>query len=403
MNIHTTIDHNRIIHVKGKPFFPICARHMPEGGTSVILEEAGFNTMRWTAFGVEGDTIKANSLPEDIGDLMIDAYIYNRGDLSRDAKSRSKDLSDFVMSVKDSPSLLCYEHLNEPSWTAGDRANPQGSSEGMAAGSEIIRSLDPDHPIHVGHMVCNLVSTLQKYNAAVDIVGCNPYVVSTPGSRGFFCLPDGRYVDCPDQTLSSVGKLTSKMVRVAQGLPVWMQLQAMSSENWYNDSYSLEVKGAGIYEHIRLYPSFWQMRFMAFNAIIRGATGLAWAMHKTPVDGNPWRDICKVIGELRDMHDVLAGLPWSGTLEIEYTEMGFSDWDGVEVLVKLYEGMPWILAANTQAEPMIATFSNLPEKVAGTLEVVNEARVVKVENGKFTDRFQPYEVHIYAASGEGLL
>ena len=394
-----TLDQNRITQVNGRPFFPIIARHMPDGGTPALLSQAGFNALRWTAFGTatKGDT--GAQLPTDTADLMLDLYIYNRGDLSVDRSDRARELTALVESVRNDPRLLSYEHLNEPAWTNDrNRARPQGSPAGMTDATQLIRSLDPNHPIHVGHMVANLVATLQQYNPAVDIVGCNPYVVTGPGDRHYYCLRDGRYVDCADQTLSAVGQLTSKMMRVAQGRPVWMQLQAMAAENWHNQDAWPELQDTGLYEHVRLYPTAYQMRFMAFNAIIRGATGLAWAMYRTPVNSNTWHDICSVITELRDLHDVIAAQPLLTSPHLEYTEMGFSDWDGVETLTKLHQGRPWILAANTQADPMIATFSQLPEKLGPTVTVFNENRALEVTNGTFTDRFQPYQVHIYAPS-----
>ena len=107
-----------------------------------------------------------------------------------------------------------------------------------------------------------------------------------------------------------------------------------------------------------------------------------------------------MVGELRDLHDVLAGAPVADPLKIEYTEMGFSDWDGVETLVKLCRGQPWILAANTQADPMIATFSNLPEGLGTSVSVFKEDRRLDVVDGAFTDRFQPYQVHVYGPCQE---
>jgi hypothetical protein len=105
--------------------------------------------------------------------------------------------------------------------------------------------------------------------------------------------------------------------------------------------------------------------------------------------------MCRVIGELNSLHDVLCAPVWPGRMEIEYREMGFSDWTGVETLVKELGGQYWILAANTQFDPMVATFSKLPDGIGASLEVVAEDRGVAVRAGAFTDRFQPYEVHVY--------
>lgn len=218
-----------------------------------------------------------------------------------------------------------------------------------------------------------------------------------PGMRSFVgTRPDGKLADCADQTLSAVGQYTRKMMRAAEGRAVWMQIQGAANENWYHPGHMPETKDQGLYEHHRLYPSYWQMRFMAFNAIIRGATGLEWMLIRHPIDNPSWLDVCKVIGELRRLHDVLASPCWEESMEVHYTELGFSDWDGVETLVKIHQGGAWILAANTQFDPMIATFSGLPPEWGGSLNVAGENRRVDITNGSFTDRFQPYEVHVYA-------
>ncbi len=242
----------------------------------------------------------------------------------------------------------------------------------------------------MGHSPYNLVATLRKYNDGVNIVGCNPYVVCPPDMRrdsGF--RPDGNIVDSPNQTLSAVGEFTTKMMRVAEGRPVWMQLQAMANEDWHSEE--------DTYQHHRLFRNRWQMRFMAFNAIVRGATGLTWALYRVEVDQPFWQEVCQVMGELRALHDVLCAPVWSGNAQVEYKELGFSDWTGVETLIKIHQDLVWIIAVNTQFDPMQATFSNLPPQIGCELSVFGENRGVSVSGGSFSDRFQPYEVHVYAA------
>ncbi len=393
-----SIGTDRILRVDGRRFFPIGVRHTPEGASPALLREAGFNCIRWAPFG--WDHLETEfSLPEDLAGLAFYAYLYVYGDLSTDAPRREAALSKLVSAIRQHPALLCYEQRNEPAYTHRNFAMPKSPPEGMAAGSALVRRLDPDHPIRVGHGVTNLVGTLRKYNDAVDIVGCNPYVVLPPHIRGHVGFrPDGRYVDCADQTLSAVGELTGKMMRVAEGRPVWMQIQASANENWFNEEYSPECRGQGVYEFQKLYPSRWEMRFMAFNAIIRGATALEWMMIGLHVDSSHWQDVRGVIGELSCLHDVLSAPNWDSAVTLEYDEIGFSDWNGVECLVKMPEGKPWILAANTQFDPMQARFGCLPDGVGEELEVVGEDRTVPVRGGSFTDRFQPYEVHVYRSS-----
>ena len=399
MGTRVTISDHRILHVDGRPFFPIAARHMPIGATPAMLHEIGFNAMRWTPFGSDDMEEDSYEVPDDFGGLMVYPYVYNRGDLSTDTDVRRRELIKLVKEMRDHANMLVYEQRNETAYTHRNYAQPQSPPEGLMAGSRVIRELDLHHPIRVGHANFNLVSTLRKYNEAVDIVGCNPYVISPPGMRPFIgCRSDGLVVDCPNQTLSAVGELTTKMMRVAEGRPVWMQLQALANENWFCVDLTPENRGTTAFEHHRLYPTRWQMRFMAFNAIIRGATALAWALYGVRIDISSWKDICDVIGELRRLHDILASPVCAANVQIEYTELGFGDWSGVETLVKLHGKRPWMLAVNTQFDPMKATFSNLPDGMSGGLTVFEEDRQIPVVGGKFTDYFRPYEVHIYSAA-----
>jgi hypothetical protein len=378
MSTHVSINADRVLEVDGRRFFPIGARHMPVGATPHDLRQAGFNAMRWVVFGVDAGAVSKSHLPPDVEGIYFYPYLFNRGDLSMDTDSRKRELADLVEAVREHPWLLCYEQRNEPASSPRRQWQPQSPPEGLIAGSDMVRHLDPHHPIRVGHMTTNLVSTLKKYNPAIDIVGCNPYVVSSPGARLFVgCRTDGRIVDSPNQTLSAVGDYTTKMMRVAEGRAVWMQLQAMATEDFCAQVHFPE-NACGPYESSRLYPSYWQMRFMAFHAIIRGATAMEWALHNVDTNSRVWCDVCRVVSELRALEHVLTAPSWPSGLSLEYEELGFGDWTGVETLVKIYEGRPWILAANTQFDPMKVRFSNLPDGFSGPVEAF----------------FEPYEVRV---------
>src|ERR1051326_5431817 len=252
MPTKVTIGADRILHFNGTPFFPIGARHMPVGATHRLLKKVGFNCFRWMAVGGDGMTLPVTPLPKDLGGLMFYPYIFTLGDLSRDAQARKRGLTALIKKVHNHPALLCYEQRNEPAYTWRDAATPQAPAEGMIAGSKVLRALDPHHPIRVGHIVSNLVSTLRKYNPAVDIVGCNPYVLLAPGGRLFVgCRQDGKLVDSPNQTLFAGGDLTTKMMRVAEGRPVWMQIQAMANEDWFSVVHTPENRNSCRFEHTR--------------------------------------------------------------------------------------------------------------------------------------------------------
>lgn len=389
------IGSDKILRVNGAPFFPIGARHMPAGGSTKHLKAAGFNCMRWLAFGAGPMPRTAGGILDDLSGLMFYTYIYDRGDFSEEREKRSRELTDIVNRVKGHPAFLCYEQRNEPACTVTadirDRAHqPQSPPEGMIEASRLIRKLDPDHPIRLGHMTCNLVSTLKKYNEATDMVGCNPYPVLHPEMRPTVRV-DGKYVDSPNQTISTMGEYTTKMMRVGEGRPVWMQLQAHANEHWFKEK-SIP------YDHHVLYPSYSQMRFMAFHAIVRGATAFEWSMTHLSVEDPAWANVCRIIGQLQELHDVLVSPVSPKKIRTDYKELGYSDWTGVETMVKLRKGKPWLMAVNTQFDPMEATFSHLPEGISNSLIVIDEGREVKVKGNSFSDYFRPYEVHVYGPS-----
>ena len=181
------IGEDKILRVNDTPFFPIGARHMPSGTTPRILGETGFNCMRWLAFGA-GPMSRDNwDKLDKLDELMFYPYLFDRGDLSQDGQRKKDELTQLLELVKDHPRLLCYEQRNEPACTASselrDLALMQSPPEGMIEASRWIREMDPHHPIRLGHMSSNLISTLRRYNEATDIVGCNPYPIILPDMR----------------------------------------------------------------------------------------------------------------------------------------------------------------------------------------------------------------------------
>lgn len=401
MGTRVTIGSDRTLRLNGRRFFPVGARHMPYGADFAALRDAGFNCLRWPVAGMDHNRLSGWSLPPaDMEGLLVNPYLFACAEIAGEATAKRAELQALIGELRDHPALLCYEQRNEPSWHWGDFARPKSSPEALAAGSAIIREADPRHPIRIGHGSCNLTSTLRKYNAAADIVGCNPYPLNAPASR-INCATrfDGRSVDSPNQTLSSVGEYTTRMMRAGEGRPVWMQLQAMPNENWHSGHYTPGLRDQGYYESDRLYPTRWQMRFMAYNAIVRGATALEWALFGIRTDTSHWLNVRAVIGELSALGDVLAAPTWAGKLQAEYEELGFGDWSGVETLVKRHDGKLWILAVNTQFDPAQAVLSGLPDGLR-SLRVCGEDRTVPVSSGAFADRFQPYEAHVYVAEAE---
>ena len=393
MASEVTIDANRITRVGGRPFFLIGARHMPEGGTPEMLRDAGFNGFRRLAFGHESGEPEA--IPSDLEGIHFWLYLFDRADFTR-SRDYERQLRDIVSEVRGHPRLLCYENLNEPTLFFehdGFKAQP----DDLARGTAVLRELDPDHPIWLAHCCQNAVETLRRFNPCADIVGANPYPIYVPGMRRHIGVrADGKMLDCPDQSIHAVGKYTDKMMKVAGGqLGVWMLIQALANEHWHNPEHTPEYVGQGIDESKVLYPTYAEMRFMVFDAIVHGATGVAFSMHRTPTEGAIWRAIVRLVGELAELHDALCAPPVVDPAEVSYADLGFTIWDGVRVLARRLQDAVYLFAVNTQFDPMQATVRMKSIEGATKAFVVHEGREVPVEGGAITDRFDPYDVRVY--------
>ena len=393
MPTRVTIDEKRITHVDGEPFFLIGARHMPKGGTPELLRDTGFNAYRALAFGHESG--EPEEIPSDLEGIFFWSYLYNRADFTRFPGHESQ-LRERVEQLKDHPALLCYENLNEPTLLyPGDpfKAEP----ENLAVGTALLRDLDPAHPVWLAHSCTNTVETLRRFNGCLDIVGANPYPVHVPGMRQHIGVRrDGKMLDCPDQSIHAVGRYTDKMMKVADGqLPVWMIMQALANEHWYSPVHTPEMAGQGIDESKVLYPAYGQMRFMVFDAVVHGATGIAFGMWRTPVGGDIWRDITRLVGEIRGLHDALCAPPVMEDTEISHADIGFTVWDGVRVLARRLRDTLYIFAVNTQFDPAEVTVRMKSLPAASRATVVDEGREVAVVDGSMADRFEPYEAHVY--------
>lgn len=385
-----TIRPDRILVCDGKPFFPLQARHLPVGATWKDMAEAGFNCYRVLMCG--GLNMRPQPLPEHSHGLKLCAYLYNRFDL-RHSRSHRAELTALVKQLRGREDLLAYENCNEPAWRPDEPTRVYHRAEDLATGYRLVKQLDPHHPVHEGFGIGGTVEAVRAYTACSDIMSCNPYPVLPPRMRQHIGIrADGRALDSPDQTLSAVVDYTRKMVEVGRGRrPVWMQFQAMAWEDFYGP---LTPDGPRRPDPKAIvYPTYEQMRYMAFAEIVAGATGLLFSMFNIPFGKPVWRDIQRLVAELRGLHDVLAGRTMALRLRTSYRNLGFSIWKGVTTLAKESNGRRYLLAVNNAFDPAEVTWSGF--RRARSLRVRGEKRRVRIHRGSVTDWFEPYEAHVY--------
>jgi hypothetical protein len=372
-----------IIEVRGEPFFPLGSYFLPKGPDPYHqLAEAGFNLVRCEPAREELDKALAAGLK---------AWVSGGTDFSHEAEKRKAQVEEVVKRVGNHPALWVWESRDEPAWTWKEPAKPIASADGLAQGHQFLKSLDPHHPVWINHAPRNLVKTLVNFSRGADIVSCDIYPIIPCGLKVMYAIqPDGTHGDLLNQTASAVGEYTDKMRKVAgPNRSVWMVLQAFA---WEGLRDAKEQDSTKI-----LYPTYTELRFMAYDAVIRGANGiLYWGLEYVPWPSDFWKDLTRVTKELSAMTPVILSPSLRVVPDIEYSEMGFSMDAAIETSVRNHNGRVYLISANKSPYPAQVTFSGLKHFVgAKELDVFNEERVVAVNNGVFTDSFEGFDVHIY--------
>ena len=371
-------DTDGMLLVDGKRTFIIGSYHLPKTDTPFItLKENGFNYVRVAADKSQLEQAEKNSLHVWI----------STGAIRSEAEQEDSDkIKKIITEYKESPALLNWEIADEPAFTwksAEMRIKPQA----MIKTYNLIKSIDKKHLIYTNHGPVNLISTLQKYNPATDITAVDVYPVIPHGITPTYALyDDGLQGDLLNPYISQVGEYAERLKRVSAEKPFFMVQQGFAWE-------MLKPRSERNPQMI-LYPSYEQLRFMAFNAIIHGANGIIyWGTKYCPANEPFWNDLFKVTRELDSMQDILTAPVEDFPIEKEYHELGFSVDGGVEVLIKQLNGSVYLLTANEDKHPAKISFNNILGFTKA--EVLSENREILINGETFTENYKPFQVHIY--------
>ena len=161
-------------------------------------------------------------------------------------------LRTVVGALRGHPGLVAWKGIDEPANLY--RGDARVAPAGMQRAHDVIREVDPDHPVLVTHAPRN-VGDLTAYRPTYDICGVDVYPIA---------YPPGLHVgDTPTDDLGVVADITRTIAAAAGPKPTWTTLQI---------AWSGIVKPDATLR----FPSFAQQRFMAYDAIVAGARGLVF-------------------------------------------------------------------------------------------------------------------------------
>ena len=367
-----------MLQIDGTRVFIIGSYHLPKTDSPFReLKDNGYNYVKVSPSKTDLDSAYSYGLYTWI----------NVGSIKENKNEDIVRITKLVKNFNQHESLLFWEMEDEPafSWNSAEaRIKPEPLFETY----KLIKQIDPYHLVITNHGPVNLISTLQKYNITTDVVTCDVYPVIPYGIKPTFAIyPDGLQGDLLNPYISQVGEYVDKMKKVVNdSKPVLMVLQGFSWEMLKSEESQDPSK--------ILYPKYKESRFMAYNAIVHGATGIIyWGTKYTPQPSQFISDLNKVTRELSEFQSMLSSPNHFMDIGKEYHELRYSVDAGIELIVKQVNEKTYLISVNSDKNPVKVTFTGL--KGFNSTKVLKEERSVKIIENKLTDYYEPFDVHIY--------
>lgn len=250
------------------------------------------------------------------------------------------------LAVKDHPSILSWYLYDEPE---GHGKSP----EDMRREYERVHSLDPTRPIGLCHY---LWDALEKYKDSADFVMSDVYPVLAKRNQG----------------LTPVSDHIDRLHHLhGPGFPVWAAIQVFGGPDTEGGKWAA--------------PTPIEVRCMTYLAVAHGAKGVLFFSY-WPKLPRTWAEVGALTRELHRLTPFLA------TPARELRVVSRPPALHVRCLQTGKAGI--VLAVNTEARFQTASFK-IPDLRTRDLALPFENRRLAVRRGTVTDRFMPYEVHVY--------
>ena len=287
-------------------------------------------------------------------------------------------LKNVVDTFRNHPALGLWKNYDE-AWWGGI------SVQNLLNGYTVIKQEDTSHPVAQTHAPRGMVSDLQPYNVAADVLAVDIYPVVASGSAS--------NPPITNTGVSQVGDWANEIAQVAGG----------HKEFWLIEQ--IAFSGTTPPAHTLVFPTFQQSRFMAYQAINNGARGLMFFGGDVTATLNSqdlpygwnwtfWTNVLKpLVLELGDKGLLTAALTTSNsTLPITFSGTTAPD---IEFCVREVPPYIYILASKREGATVNVTFSSLPSWAALGDVLYESPRTVSAQNGQFTDTFAQWDVHVY--------
>jgi len=346
--------------VNGAPWFPIGLTSIsPTDDEAAGLAEAGFNLLI-TGVVSQGTPEEMRRVLDRAAELGIyamewnNAWVYPPGGTPPDAREAA--LRKMAENSGDHPAflgLMCDEAI----WNGVPLSDVQHAYRTM-------RQLMPTRLFWQNQAPRNTIADLARYCRAADVSGMDIYPVDMP-----------EHSDLPNKTLSVVGDEVRKNIATVGGRkPIWAILQGFGWNVWSEDASA----------HKRA-PTWDETRFMAYDAIVSGATGVIyWGASYEKRHTDIWSFLRRMASELRELTPMLVS---SERVDIPAT-------GGVLTMGRMVDGRLWVIAVNESPEALTAELT-LPDGTRPLARWKEDGPPPAIEGTLLKDELAPFGVHVY--------
>ena len=343
----------------GKLIFPL---GIYEVSTSAmpIVKKAGLELVHSYRFEESTDDAPARTYLNAAANAGLRVFIgFDRGANSGQGliQGNIEHVIERVAALCDNPGLFCWYLFDEP-----EQAFQFISPRGLIAYGNLIRRLDPYHPVVV--------------------------VTFGPAMSAYRPSYDTHWTEAYDTPATDVKVINSQRDRLPAQTPITMIAHC------YDPNQLAELRKGKPVDTINFKPDGAWMRAAAFSGVTQRVNGLIWWWY---ADGSKewatvasvpeaWNGLSNVFAQLHTLEPVLVNRikPETGSININGGKLHW--WR------KKIGRETTLIAVNTtemQIQVTLAVTGN------GKTAVMFEDRMVQRENGKLTDSFLRYDVHVY--------
>jgi hypothetical protein len=238
----------------------------------------------------------------------------------------------------------------------------------MRKAVELVRKLDKkNRPVWINEAVDSDLRFARQYMPFIDITGADYYAVRATGTD-----------------LASIGRSVNRWQAIGQGKPVWMVLQGFS---WHT------IRP----ERDKLYPTFANSRFMAYDAIVHGAKGIFYWGTNTIDEPRFRTSLYALTSELAALQPFLTRERIKGVKAKLIHDLFGEPGIGVRsMLLRQANNFLLILVNEDQHHRLGVDIHGLDALNNRELHQLYGEEKVKVVGGNMVTRMQPFEVKLFS-------